>query len=256
MKYLPWKYRIIMHIASPNMKFLSKVVATSENGIHSIDNIISLTARFNRNKLVMVLIFFSLISVRITKTFPMNDSTNIILYKVIFSSAVNAFTDFDLKLFKLWFDKLPLIELQFSKPYRSVQPLSILIFSNPDFVNQKEWTNEPLFLLSIPENEKQILRTFIFAEKNNLIRVNANLDVFIFSIERNVVILSNYRKYQTNKILVEKNASWKTITHWKTTVTKSSHEPSIAKREKSRVIGLVRSPGWKRTAYTDKISLK
>jgi hypothetical protein len=80
---------MIMHMASPKIKSLSSVVATSVNGMHRTESIMSLAARFRRNKFVIVLIFFSLIIVKITRIFPVIDITKIILYSVILNSVGN-----------------------------------------------------------------------------------------------------------------------------------------------------------------------
>ena len=66
-----------MHIASPNIKSLSTIVATKVKGMHRTDKSISLRARFKRNMFVMVRILLSRTRVNITKIFPQTDKTNI-----------------------------------------------------------------------------------------------------------------------------------------------------------------------------------
>ena len=77
-----------MHMGSPNMKSLSRN-ATSEKGIHNTDSNRSLTAKFNKNKLVIVCIFLILVNVKITKVFPRTESKNMIEYNTIFDSALS-----------------------------------------------------------------------------------------------------------------------------------------------------------------------
>lgn len=78
----PCKYGKSLHITSPNIKSRSSV-PTSVNGMQNTPKNKSDTARFSRNKLVIVLILRLWISVNITKRFPITASKNITEYKNI-----------------------------------------------------------------------------------------------------------------------------------------------------------------------------
>lgn len=80
--HLPWKYGNTMHIISPNTKSRSNE-PINVNGIQSTPNNISDTAKFSRNKLVMVRIRRFCTSVNMTRPLPITANSKMMEYNGI-----------------------------------------------------------------------------------------------------------------------------------------------------------------------------